>query len=94
MKGIVQHYSRESNLFVPEIATQIISKDKLPIYLKKIGKIHIILGITIATMGQIEYRYNPESLVFLTTYITLGFACISMIFYLNKKYTGNYILRL
>lgn len=93
VKGIVQHYSKEPNLFVSEISVQIISKDKLPNYLKKVGKIHIILGIIIATMGQIEYRYNPEPRTFIITYIILGLICISMLFYLNKKYAGNYILR-
>lgn len=94
VKGVVEHYARKPNLFLSESTIQSISKDKLSSYLKKVGKVHIVLGIFIATMGQIEYRYNPELWTFIMTYIILGLACIAMIAYLNKKYSGNYILRL
>lgn len=92
-KGIVEQYSRNSNLFFSEATIQSISNDNLVIYLRRIGKIHMILGILFVTMGQIEYRYNPEPMFFISTYIILVLVCILMIIYLNKKYLGNYVLR-
>lgn len=94
VQGIVEHYVRKPNLFLSEAMMQRISKDDLPTYLKKVGKSHMVLGILIATMGQIEYRYNPELWIFIGTYIVLGLVCISTIAYLNKKYSGKYLLRL
>ena len=94
LKGIVEHYTRKPNLFVSEGTIQSVYKENLPSYLKRIGKIHIFLGVFIAIMGQIEHWYNPELWIFIMVYIILGFACIGVIIYLNKKYSGDYILRL
>ncbi|MFA9560502.1 hypothetical protein ACERII_24690 [Evansella sp. AB-rgal1] len=91
--GIVEHYARNPNLFISEATIQSISEENLPNYLKRAGKIHIFLGIFIAIMGQIEYWYNPELWIFIMTNIILAFGYLGLIFYLNKKYSGNYKLR-
>ncbi|CQR47530.1 hypothetical protein BN1058_01853 [Paraliobacillus sp. PM-2] len=93
VKGIVEHFARKPNLFLSEDTIQRISKENLPSYLKRVGKTHIFLGIFIAIMGQIEHWYNPEHWIFILTYIVLAFACLGIIVYLNKKYSGDYILR-
>lgn len=94
VNGIVHHRSTGTNIFVSETVTKNLTKDKLPVYLKKVGKVYIFLGILVVTMGQIEYRYNPDQTLFYTTYIILGLASLSTLFYSNKKYTGYYISRL
>ncbi|MGD6856420.1 hypothetical protein [Bacillus infantis] len=91
--GIGEHYSTKPGFFLSKDTVQCIAKDDLPIYLRKIGKIHIVLGLLFVTMGQIEHRYNPDLLVFIMTYIVLGLSCFFLIIYLNKKYSGKYILR-
>lgn len=94
VKGIVEHFSRKPNLFLSEAAIQSISTAELSSYLNKVGKTHIALGVFIASMGQIEYRYNPELWVFITVYIILGLAFIAVIASLNKRYSGSFMLGL
>ncbi|QHS23174.1 hypothetical protein GWK91_09535 [Virgibacillus sp. MSP4-1] len=94
MKGIVELYVRKPNLLISEAMILSFSKENLPKYLKKVGKIHIFLGVFIAVMGQIEYRYNPELWTFILVYVVIGLACIARIIYLNKEYSGDYLLRI
>ncbi|GGA60025.1 hypothetical protein [Ornithinibacillus halotolerans] len=93
IKGIVEHIARKPNLFIPEAAVQNIPKEELSNYLKKVGKVHILLGAFIASMGQIEFWYKPELWIYITTYIVLGFGLIGILLYLNKRYSGSYIMR-
>ena len=93
VQGIVHLNSKQSNFFVSETVVQMIKKEQLPIYLKKVGIIHILIGILMVTMGQIEYRYQPNPKTFVSIYIILAFSCVSMLFFLNKKYTGHFIIR-
>lgn len=93
IKGIVEHFARKPNLFVFERQIQNIPKEKRTSYLKKVGKVHIVLGAFIMTMGQIEYRYDPDTSMFITTYILIGFGLIGLLIYFNKKYSGSYVLR-
>lgn len=93
VEGIVYLNSKQSNFFVSETMVQMIKKEQLPIYLKKVGIIHILIGILIVTMGQIEYRYQPNPKTFVSIYIILALPCVSMLFFLHKKYTGHFIIR-
>ncbi len=93
IKGIVEHFSRKPNFFISEITLRSIFSKFLPNYLKKVGKTHIVFGFIIISMGQIEYRFNPELWIFINSYIVLGLSCIAVLLYLNKRYSGNYILR-
>ena len=83
--GIVHLNSKQANFFVSETIVQIIKKEQLPIYLKKVGIIYILIGILMATMGQIEYRYQPNLKTFVSIYILLALPCVSMLFFLNKN---------
>lgn len=93
IKGIVKHYSTKPSLFTSETITNRLSNEELSRYLKKVGKVYIAFGILVVTMGQIEHRYNPELLPYVITYIVLGLLLIGILFYFNKKYLGQYILR-
>lgn len=88
IKGVVEHLARKPNLFVSE--AQLNQEET---YVKKVGKIHIVLGLIFVIMGQIEYRFQPESFIFISVYLVLGLSCLVTILFLNKKYTGYYILR-
>ncbi|MGM8216738.1 hypothetical protein ACLIA0_14475 [Bacillaceae bacterium W0354] len=93
VKGIVELYSRKPNYFLSEGTIQSIPKENLSSYLKSIGAVHILIGIIVAMMGQIEYWYNPNLWIFIIAYIMIVFAFLGILLYLNKKYSGNYILR-
>src|SRR5690625_2923549 len=91
-KGIVELYARKPNFLLSEGTILSIPKKNLSSYLKRVGIVHIFLGTFVATMGHIEYWHNPELWPFIMTYIIIGFTCLGIIVYLNKKYTGYYRL--
>lgn len=93
VKGLVELYARKPNLFLSEGTIQSIPEENLSNYLKSIGAVHILIGIIVTIMGQIEYWYNPNIWVFIMAYIIIVFAFLGILSYLNKKYSGNYILR-
>ncbi len=91
IRGISEYFSKP-NLFTVPTVFEATNKENLPVYLKKIGMAHIYLGLLFIMMGQIEYWYNPEPKIFITTYITLGGLFVLLITFINKKYTGDYRL--
>ncbi|HLU21428.1 MAG TPA: hypothetical protein VKZ77_02980 [Bacillaceae bacterium] len=92
IQGITKHFSRKPNLLISKVVFQRLSDEEVSSYLKKVGKVNILFGLIVVTMGQIEYRYQPNPWIFLPTYILLGLACIALIIYINKRYTGNMTL--
>lgn len=94
IKGIVECLSRRTNFFVSRaMVDNITQKEELPKYLRKIGIAHVLLGILIITMGQIEYRMKPDLSTFIIAYIILGCSYLMVITLLNKRYSGYYFLR-
>jgi|SRR5690554_1357984 len=94
IRGTVEIFARKPNYFLSKGTIDSIPKENLPIYLKRVGIVHILLGVLFATMGHIEYWHNPEPRIFITIYIVIGLILLGMIVFLNKKYSGNYILRI
>ncbi|ACB84454.1 hypothetical protein [Natranaerobius thermophilus] len=96
IKGIVEFRVKKPdkpNIFISEALINSMPHEILPEYLNKLGMAHIGLGILIATMGQVEYWFDPNIEIFITTYIVLGAIFLGTIFILNKKYTGKFIIR-
>lgn len=87
--GVAEYFTKKPNWFVSSRRIERVSTENVSIYLRKVGKVHIFLGMFIATMGQIEQWLKPELSIFITTYIVIGFGCIGMVSYLHKKYEKN-----
>lgn len=93
VKGIVLYFSKKPNFFFAEVKLRNVSKEASANYLRTVGKVNIIFGVIVVAMGQIEYRINLDPWMYLITYIIIGLSLITSLLLLNKKYTGNYILR-
>ena len=86
----IAHF-KKSDLFLAKNIRTLVAEENFQAYQKGLVFPYLLLGILMICMGIVEKNIPIQTSHFVSTYLILAMIPITLLLFINKKYTNQYI---